>query len=203
MKQFTTPDLEYDYNALEPYFDTETMKIHHDKHQVGYTTKLNNALESQPELFEKTPEEILANLNMVNENIRLAVKNNGGGHVHHSFFWSILRPGQENNLPSGKLLEAMTTTFGSWDKFKEEFSNKALTTFGSGWTWLSLASDKLIIETTPNQDSPYTLGHTPILCLDVWEHAYYLKYQNRRNEYIENFFPIINWNKVAEKFNKK
>ena len=138
MNQFITPNLEYDYNALEPYIDEETMKIHHDKHHAGYTTKLNNALESQPELYKKTAEEILANLDLVNEDKRLAVKNNGGGHVHHNFFWEILRPGKDNNMPEGELLDAITNTFGSWDKFKKEFSNTALTTFGSGWTWLSL-----------------------------------------------------------------
>jgi len=182
MKKFTTPDLPYAYNALEPFVDEETMRIHHDKHHVAYTTKLNKALEAQPELFEKNAEEILANLDTVNADIRPAVKNHGGGHVHHTLFWQIMRPGTDANKPKGELMSAIESAFGSWDKFRAEFTTAAMTVFGSGWAWLSLAEGKLIIEKTSNQDSPYSLSHQPILGLDVWEHAYYLKYQNRRAE---------------------
>jgi len=202
-KQFTTPELSYAYDALEPYIDKETMMIHHDKHHVTYTTNLNKALEKYPDWFDKSIENILSNLNAVPEDIRLAVKNHGGGHLHHNIFWEILGPAKDNNLPSGKLLEAIEKNFGSFDKFKEELNNAATTVFGSGWAWLSLVDNKLVIEKTANQDSPYSLGHTPLLGIDVWEHAYYLKYQNRRAEYLQNFWPIINWSKVEEKFLKQ
>ncbi len=202
MKQFKTPDLPYKYNALEPYIDETTMQIHHDKHHVTYTTNFNNALESQPDLFNKSAEEILADINQVNEAIRIAVKNHGGGHVHHALFWEIMRPGKKNNKPSGELLEAIKQTFKTWESFQKDFAQIAMTVFGSGWAWLSLVDGKLIIEKTANQDSPYSLGHTPLMGIDVWEHAYYLKYQNRRAEFIENFWPVINWDKVSERFNK-
>jgi len=200
VKQFITPELPYSYDALEPYIDKETMIIHHDKHHVTYTTNLNKALEKYPEFFDKTIESILSDLNSVPEDVRLAVKNHGGGHLHHNIFWETLGPATKNTLATGELLKAIEQTFGSFDKLKEELTLSATTVFGAGWTWLSLAGDKLIIEKTANQDSPYSLGHIPLLGIDVWEHAYYLKYQNRRAEYLQNFWPIINWSKVNDKF---
>jgi Fe-Mn family superoxide dismutase len=200
MNKFTTPDLPYAYNALEPYIDEETMKIHHDKHHVAYTTNFNKALEAYPDIAQLSAEEILKNLASLPEEIRPAVKNHGGGHVHHSFFWEIMAPAKENNQPTGDLLAAIIKTFGSLEKFKEEFTTTAMTVFGSGWAWLSMSDGKLMIEKTSNQDSPYSLGHQPILGIDVWEHAYYLKYQNRRVEFVESFFNVINWLKVAEKY---
>ncbi len=200
MEKFTTPSLPYEYNALEPYMDEETMKVHHDKHHVAYTTNFNKALENNPELFDKTAEEILQDIDNVHEEIKTAVKNHGGGHVHHSILWETIRHGKENNLPEGELLEAINNTFESFDNFKEELTKASMAMFGSGWAWLSLDNDKLIIEKTLNQDSPYSLNHIPLFGIDVWEHAYYLKYQNRRNEFVENFFKIINWDKVQEKY---
>lgn len=200
MNKFDTPALPYAYNALEPYIDEETMKIHHDKHHVAYTTNFNKALENYPEIAQQSAEKILKNLDSLPEEIKLAVKNHGGGHVHHSFFWEIMAPAKENNQPTGDLLEAITKTFGSLEKFKEEFTAAAMTVFGSGWAWLSVVDGKLIIEKTSNQDSPYSLGHEPILGIDVWEHSYYLKYQNRRVEFVESFFNVINWLKVAENY---
>jgi Fe-Mn family superoxide dismutase len=200
MKKFATPPLPYAYNALEPYIDEETMKIHHDKHHVAYTTNFNKALENHPTLSEKSAEEILASIDSLPEEIRVAVKNHGGGHVHHSFFWEIMAPAKKNNQPNDGLLEAIIKTFGSLEKFKEEFTTAAMTVFGSGWAWLSVVDGQLIIEKTGNQDSPWSLGHQPILGIDVWEHSYYLKYQNRRAEFVENFFNVINWQKVAENY---
>lgn len=200
MKQFITPDLPYDYKALEPFVDEATMHIHHDKHHVAYTTNLNKALEAQPELWEKNIEDILSNLNQVKEDIRPAVKNHGGGHYHHGFFWEIMRPPRDNNSPEADLAQAIDQTFGSFAKFKEEFSQSAMSVFGSGWAWLNWDGQKLIIEKTANQDSPLSLGRTPIMTLDVWEHAYYLQYQNRRVEFVEAFWPIINWAKANENY---
>jgi len=200
MSKFETPALPYDYNALEPYIDEATMKIHHNKHHVAYTTNFNKALEAYPKIAEQSAEDILTNIDSLPEEIRQAVKNHGGGHVHHSFFWEIMTPADQSGQPEGELLQTMNDAFGSFEKFKEEFTKAAMTTFGSGWAWLSVADNKLIIEQTSKQDSPYSLGHTPILGIDVWEHAYYLKYQNRRAEFVENFFNVINWLKVAEKY---
>ncbi|MFA5126792.1 MAG: superoxide dismutase [Patescibacteria group bacterium] len=199
-KQFITPELPYGYNALEPYIDEATMRVHHDKHHATYTTNLNKALEKYPDFFDKTIEDILSNLNLIPEDIRLTVKNHGGGHLHHNILWQIMGPADENTHPKDELLATINKHFGSLDKFKEEFNNAASTVFGSGWAWLSLNDNKLIIEKTANQDSPYSLGHTPLLGIDVWEHAYYLKYQNRRAEYIQNFWSVINWSVVAKKF---
>ena len=198
MNKFATPALPYDYNALEPYIDEATMKIHHDKHHVAYTTNFNKALETYPKIADQSAEDILKNIDSLPEDIKIAVKNHGGGHVHHSFFWEIMAPAGKGGQPEGELLQAINETFGSLDKFKEEFTTAAMTVFGSGWAWLSVAGGKLIIEKTSKQDSPYSLGHTPILGIDVWEHAYYLKYQNRRAEFVENFFNVINWKKVAK-----
>ena len=200
MTKFKTPPLPYDYNALEPYIDEETMKIHHDKHHVAYTTNFNLALEKYPKLAEQSAEDILRNIETVPEDARAAVKNHGGGHVHHGLFWEILAPAVDSGEPEGELVQAIVDSFDSLDKFKEEFGKTAMTVFGAGWAWLSVAEGKLIIEKTSNQDSPYSLGHTPILGIDVWEHAYYLKYQNRRAEFVENFWRVINWKEVGEKF---
>lgn len=200
VKKFETPALPYDYNALEPYIDEATMKIHHDKHHVAYTTNFNKALGGHPELANQSAEEILKNLNSLPEDIRAAVRNHGGGHAHHSLFWEIMTPADKSGQPQGELLQALNDAFGSVEKFKEQLNQAAMGVFGAGWAWLSLADGQLIIEKTSNQDSPYSLGHTPLLGIDVWEHSYYLKYQNRRQEFVDNFFNIINWEKVAAKY---
>ena len=198
MPKFETPPLQYDYNALEPFVNEAIMKVHHDKHHIAYTTNFNKALEAYPELFDKTGVEILKDLSHLPKDIKTAVRNHGGGHVHHSFFWEILQPAQEDNKSPSELLKLIEENFTSFEKFQEEFEKSSLTLFGSGWTWLSLVDEKLIIENTPNQDSPYSLNHKPILTLDIWEHAYYLKYKNVRLDYIKNFWPVINWTKVTE-----
>ena len=196
---YELPKLEYDYNALEPYIDEQTMRIHHTKHHQGYVDKLNGALEKVPELKDKPVEELLKNLNSVPEAIRTAVRNNGGGHANHSLFWQVLK--KNGGEPTGKLLEAIKKRWGSFDHFKTEFVNLASTLFGSGWVWLVKAEDNCLeLTTTSNQDNPLSQGKTPILGLDVWEHAYYLKYQNKRPDYINAFFNIINWDKVTELF---
>lgn len=189
--------LPYEYNSLEPYIDEQTMKLHHDKHHQTYTDKLNAALEKHPELKFEHVEELLINLNKVPEDIRTAVKNHGGGFSNHNFFWEIMKKGVKFD---GEIKNAIEEKFGSFEKFKEEFSNAAVGLFGSGWAWLVVNDGKLEIVTTSNQDSPLSHGKIPILTLDVWEHAYYLKYQNRRAEFVENFFHLINWKKVNEKF---
>ena len=194
------PELGYGYDALEPFIDAKTMEIHHGKHHQGYVDKLNKALEGKKDLQGKKVEELLKELNKIPEDIRTAVRNNGGGHANHSFFWPLLKKNVEFK---GEVAEAIKKRFGSFEKFKEEFSNSAAGRFGSGWAWLVLNSGKLEIMSTANQDSPLSEGKIPVLGLDVWEHAYYLKYQNRRPEYIEAFFKIINWNKVDEHFKAK
>ena len=193
---FELPPLPYAYDALEPNIDAKTMEIHHTKHHQGYTDKLNAALEKAPELAEKSAEEILRNIDSVPEEIRTAVINNGGGFVNHSLFWEILSPDKQE--PSGAVLEAINKAFSSFDSFKEKFAEEAMGRFGSGWAWLVVSDGKLEVINSPNQDSPLMDGKVPVLGLDVWEHAYYLNYQNRRNEYVEAFFNIINWNKVNE-----
>ncbi len=199
------PKLPYAYDALEPYIDAKTMEIHHSKHHQTYTDKFNAGLEKHPELFEKTPEDLLKDLSQVPEDIRQIVINHGGGYVNHNLFWELLRPGQENNAPSGTLLEAINKSFTSFEAFKTAFTTEASAKFGSGWTWLCIdhtdkQSDtkKLIIISTSNQDSPLSKGLTPIMALDIWEHAYYLKHQNRRPEYIENWWKVANWSKAEE-----
>ncbi len=189
------PDLPYAYDALEPYFDKETMEIHHTKHHQTYVTKLNGALENFVDLQDKTAEELISKLDMIPEKIRTAVRNHGGGHANHTLFWNILK---KDVKFEGKVADLINNDFGSFDKFKEQFSNKAALVFGSGWTWLVVGVSGLEIVTTPNQDSPLSGGQTPLLGLDVWEHAYYLKYQNRRPEYIKAFFNVVNWEKVDE-----
>ncbi|MBI4919649.1 superoxide dismutase [archaeon] len=189
------PKLSYEYNALEPYIDEQTMRIHHTKHHQTYVDKLNAALEKFPELQKKSVEDLLKNLNSVPEAGRTAVRNHGGGHHNHSLFWQLLK---KDVALKGEVEKAIKTKFGSFDKFKEDFTNAALGVFGSGWAWLVWNSKELEIITTPNQESPLSQGKTPLLGLDVWEHAYYLKYQNRRNEFIGAFFNVINWEKVNE-----
>lgn len=195
------PKLPYDYYALEPFIDARTMELHHTKHHQTYVNKLNEALAKAPELQGKSLEELLSNLEAVPELIRAAVRNHGGGHYNHSLFWPSLRPsglgGQVDALPSGEVEKTINKNFGNFEKFKEQFSAAAIGIFGSGWTWLVKdSSGTLSIMTTPNQDTPLAAEKKPVLGLDVWEHAYYLKYQNRRPEYIEAFWNIINWDFV-------
>lgn len=193
------PALTYEYNALEPFIDEQTMRIHHDKHHQAYVDKLNGALQNFPDLQQKTVEELVANLKSLPKDVQEAVQNFGSGHLNHSFFWQILK---KDVQPAGAVVDAITKKFKSFDKFKEEFTKEAASLFGSGWTWLVLSKGKLKIVSTPNQDSPLTAGKILLLGLDVWEHAYYLKYQNKRAEYINAFFSIINWGKVNELFEK-
>ncbi len=195
---FNTPDLPYAYNALEPNIDEATMKVHHDKHHVGYTTKLNNAIEGT-EYAEWPIAKLIRELGKLPENIRGAVRNNGGGHYNHALFWPTLSA-NGGGEPTGALGDAIKSAFGSFDEFKKQFAAAATGRFGSGWAWLVVSNGKLEITSTPNQDNPLTEGKTPILGLDVWEHAYYLKYQNRRPEYVENWFNVINWDQVAQNF---
>ncbi len=194
---YTTPDLPYAYDALEPYIDRMTMEVHHDKHHTGYTSKLNAALEGSG--FEgKEIEELIRGVDSLPEKIKTAVRNNGGGHYNHSLFWEFLSP-SGGGKPEGRLIEAINSSFGSYDDFVSAFSAAAAARFGSGWAWLvSDAKGTLSVISTANQDNPLSQGLTPLLGLDVWEHAYYLKYQNRRPEYIENFFKVVNWKKSAE-----
>jgi superoxide dismutase, Fe-Mn family len=194
---FTLPPLPYPSDALEPHIDKQTMEIHHGKHHNAYVTNLNKALESAPDLANKSIEELLANnLAAVPENIKTAVRNNGGGHANHSFFWPILA-GNAGGAPIGNVKSAIESTFGSFDTFKEKFNTAAASRFGSGWAWLVKdASGKFDVYSTANQDSPLMEGKTPILGLDVWEHAYYLKYQNRRPDYVAAWWNVVNWNEV-------
>jgi len=196
---YSLPQLPYAYDALEPHIDKETMNIHHTKHHNTYVTNLNNALEGNADLLSKSVEELVSNLDAVPEAARTAVRNNGGGHANHSLFWEIISPTGGGN-PSGDLASAIDSKFGSFESFKEEFSKAATTRFGSGWAWLVVNNGELEVTSTPNQDSPLMEGKTPILGLDVWEHAYYLNYQNRRPEYINAFFNVINWEEVAKRY---
>ena len=196
--KYTLPALGYDYNALEPFIDAKTMEIHHTKHHQAYVNNLNAALEKHPE-FNLDLEVFLKDLNLVPEDIRTAVRNNGGGHFNHAFFWDLLKV-NNGALPEGDLLAAINRDFGSFDNFKDLFSKAAATRFGSGWAWLILNNEgKLEVTSTPNQDTPLAEGK-PLLGLDVWEHAYYLNYQNRRPDYVSAFFQIVDWNKVAKHF---
>ena len=201
MNFFKLPDLPYAYNALEPYIDEETMKLHHDKHHAGYTAKLNSAIENDASVNKKSIEEILSSLDDLDEAIRKAVTNNGGGFYNHSVFWEIMAT-KKDQEPDGELLAALNKSFSSYEKFKELFTEVAGNHFGSGWAWLVLSKGKLEIIDTNNQDSPISLGKNPILTLDVWEHAYYLKYQNRRPEYIEAWWHVVNWTEVQKRFEK-
>lgn len=192
---FELPKLPYAYDALEPHIDKETMEIHHTKHHNTYVTKLNDAVKGT-DLESKSIEDIVKNLNSVPDDIRTAVQNNGGGHYNHSLFWELLTPNASE--PSGEVVDAISSTFGSLDKFKEEFAAAAAGRFGSGWAWLVVDNGELAIVSTPNQDNPISEGKLPILGLDVWEHAYYLNYQNRRPDYINAFWNVVNWGKVNE-----
>jgi len=196
---FELPQLPYAYDALAPHIDKETMNIHHTKHHNTYVTNLNAALEGNEELLSKSVEEIVANLDAVPEEKRTAVRNNGGGHANHSLFWTIISP-NGGGQPTGDLAEAITSKFGSFDSFKEEFAKAATTRFGSGWAWLVVNNGEIEITSTPNQDSPLSEGKTPIIGLDVWEHAYYLNYQNRRPEYINAFWNVVNWDEAAKRY---
>ncbi|MFN3152262.1 superoxide dismutase [Bremerella sp.] len=195
---YTLPDLPYAYDALEPHIDARTMEIHHSKHHAAYIAKVNAAIEGT-DLEAKSIEDLVTGINSVPENIRGAVRNNGGGHANHSLFWTIMKPGG-GGAPSGDLASAIDSELGGFDKFKEDFSNAAATRFGSGWAWLVVSGGKLEVMSTPNQDSPLMEGKTPILGLDVWEHAYYLNYQNKRPDYIAAFFNVINWDEVASRY---
>mgnify|MGYP001608837827 CR=1 FL=1 len=195
---FVLPKLPYDYNALEPYIDEQTMRIHHTKHHQAYTDKFNAALEGHPELQKKTAEQLVKNMLDIPEAIRVAVHNHGGGFVNHSFFWQIMSP--EKQSPADEVAKAINKTFVSFDKFKEQFSNAAAGVFGSGWAWLVLNGKQLEIMTTPNQTSPLNLDRTPLLGIDVWEHSYYIKYQNRRPEYIAAWWNVVNWEEVEKHF---
>ncbi|CAM3559190.1 MULTISPECIES: superoxide dismutase [Saccharibacillus] len=197
---FELPALPYSNDALEPHIDAQTMEIHHDRHHNTYVTNLNAALESAPELQSKSLEELIGDLDSVPESIRTAVRNNGGGHHNHSLFWTVIGP-NGGGAPSGALAEAIDSDLGGFDKFKEDFAKAATTRFGSGWAWLVVGKDgKLAVTSTPNQDSPLFEGLTPILGLDVWEHAYYLKFQNKRPDYISTFWNVVNWDEVSKRF---
>ncbi|HFU5903367.1 TPA: superoxide dismutase [Enterococcus faecium] len=196
---YTLPDLPYAYHALEPYIDEETMHLHHDKHHNTYVTNLNAAIEKYPELGEKTIEELLSDMDAIPTDIKTAVRNNGGGHANHSFFWEIMAP-NAGGEPTGEIKEAINEAFGDFSSFKEEFKKAAAGRFGSGWAWLVMENGKLAITSTANQDSPLMEGKTPILGLDVWEHAYYLKYKNVRPDYIAAFWNVINWDEVNKRF---
>ena len=200
---FTLPPLGYDYTALEPHIDEQTMRIHHDKHHAAYVTNVNAALDGESALQSLSIERLLGDLGQVPEAKRMAVRNNGGGHYNHTLFWDIMAPGGAK-APEGRLAAAITGAFGSFDAFKEQFAKACTTRFGSGWGWLVRAADgKLSIESTPNQDSPIMAGKYAVLGCDVWEHAYYLKYQNRRPDYLAAWWNVVNWSRVAVRFEAK
>jgi Fe-Mn family superoxide dismutase len=196
---FELPPLPYDYSALEPYIDEATMKLHHDKHHQAYITKLNDAVAKHADLAKHSPEDLLKNLDSLPEDVRGPIRNNGGGHVNHTMFWQIMKP-QGGGEPTGKIGDQIKKDFGSFADFKKTFNEKTAAQFGSGWGWLLWDGSKLIITTTPNQDSPLTQGHYPILGNDVWEHAYYLKYQNKRPDYLEAWWNVVNWLEVDKRF---
>ena len=193
------PALPYDYNALEPHIDEQTMRIHHDKHHAAYVTNLNAALEKAPDLQNKSIEDLLKGINSVPEEIRTAVRNNGGGHANHTMFWEIMGP-KGGGEPTGAIGEAIKSTFGGFDSFKEQMNKAGATRFGSGWAWLVDAGGKLSIESTANQDSPIMEGKKPLIGIDVWEHAYYLKYQNKRPDYLAAWWNVVNWDAVNKRF---
>jgi len=200
---FTLPPLPYDYNALEPHIDEQTMRIHHDKHHAAYVNNLNVALEPHAALQSKSLEELIANLDALPEGIRTPVRNNGGGHWNHTFFWEIMAPGGAKE-PTGALADAINKLSGSFSAFKEAFNKAGVGRFGSGWAWLTRdKAGALAIESTPNQDSPIMAGKTAILGCDVWEHAYYLKYQNRRPDYLAAWWNVVNWSEVGKRFDKR
>ena len=195
---FELPELPYDHSALEPYIDAHTMEIHHTKHHAAYISKVNAALEAHPDFSSRQIEELLSEVDSLPESIRTAVINNGGGHANHTLFWQIMGP-DGGGVPAGELGEAIAGSFGSFEAFQKEFEDAAATRFGSGWAWLVVTGDGgLMVYSTPNQDSPLMEGNTPILGLDVWEHAYYLNYQNRRPDYIGAWWNVVNWDQVAQ-----
>jgi len=197
---FELPKLPYTFSALEPFIDAQTMEIHHDKHHQAYVDKLNAAIANDPSLTGKTIEEILSDTSKINEDIRKAVINNGGGHLNHSIFWEVMAPNipfDQESVIGKKIIE----TFTDFESFKEKFSNTAVGRFGSGWAWLTLDHGQLEVVDTPNQDTPISIGKTPLLCIDVWEHAYYLKYQNKRADYVQAWWNVVNWKKVEENLN--
>jgi Fe-Mn family superoxide dismutase len=198
---FALPPLPYAYDALEPYIDARTMEIHHDKHHAGYVRKLNAAVESTPSLSGQSLEAMLGDLNAVPESARTAIRNNGGGDYNHTLFWQVMTK-NGGGTPKGNLGSSIDKSFGSFSAFSDQFTKAALTQFGSGWAWLTLGDGKLRIESTPNQDTPLSAGHTPLLGIDVWEHAYYLKYQNKRADYVAAWFNVINWDFVSGRFEK-
>jgi Fe-Mn family superoxide dismutase len=198
---FEVPPLPYDYNALDPHIDEETMHLHHDKHHAAYVNNLNAAIEKHPELQGKSAEELITDLNAVPEDIRTAVRNNGGGHVNHSMFWQIMGP-NGGGQPTGAIADAINAAFGSFDNLKAQFNDAGVKRFGSGWAWLVKdANGNLSVVSTANQDNPMSDGQTPILGNDVWEHAYYLKYQNRRPEYLNAWWNVVNWDEVNRRYN--
>ena len=197
---FTLPELPYDYNAFEPHFDEETMRIHHDKHHATYVENLNKTLIGHEDLLAMDINELVKGLDKVPNEIRVKVRNNAGGHANHSLFWTLMLPAQRASSPVGRLKESIDRTFGDFETFQEKFTESALGRFGSGWAWLILDGSDLTIVDTPNQDSPLMEGKTPLLGLDVWEHAYYLKYQNRRAEYIEAWWHVVNWQRAEDLF---
>ncbi|HEY8535716.1 MAG TPA: superoxide dismutase [Vicinamibacterales bacterium] len=197
----TLPPLPYDFGALEPHIDAQTMQIHHGKHHQAYVNNLNAALEKYPDLQSKSAEDLIRDLNAIPEDIRTAVRNNGGGHVNHSMFWKLMSP-NGGGKPTGALAQAIDQSFGSFDAFKEQFTKAAVGRFGSGWAWLIDNDGKLSVESTANQDNPIMEGKKPILGLDVWEHAYYLKYQNRRPDYVNAWWNVVNWEEVARLFGR-
>lgn len=200
MAKHELPALPYAFDALEPHIDKQTMEIHHGRHHQTYVNNLNKALEGHADLAEKSLEDLLRNLDEVPESIRGAVRNNGGGHANHTLFWQIMSPNGGGN-PTGEIASAIDSTFGSFDKFKEEFTTAAMTRFGSGWAWLVVKKDgSLAVTSTPNQDTPLMEGDTPILGIDVWEHAYYLNYQNKRPAYIEAWWNVVNWDEVNKRY---
>ncbi len=199
MSYYELPDLPYAYDALEPFIDTQTMQLHHDKHHAAYVNNLNAAIEKHPELASRSLEELLRDLNAVPEDIRTVIRNHGGGAWNHTFFWHIMAP-NAGGAPSGALAQAVEAAFGSFENFKAEFEKAANGRFGSGWAWLVKYNGGLSIVSTPNQDNPLSEGMVPILGLDVWEHAYYLKYQNRRAEYVTNWWNVVNWEEVARRY---
>jgi Fe-Mn family superoxide dismutase len=192
---YELPPLPYDYNALEPHIDEQTMRIHHDKHHATYIAKLNAALEGHDDLATKNIDQLVSDLGSVPEAIRGAVRNNGGGHANHAMFWQLMAPAGGGS-PTGKVAEVITSVFGSYEAFTEQFATAAATRFGSGWAWLVDGGDTLSVESTPNQDTPLMEGKKPILGIDVWEHAYYLNYQNRRPDYVKAWLNVINWDEV-------
>jgi len=197
----SVPPLPYDYNALEPHIDEQTMRIHHDKHHAAYVTNLNAALEKAPNLQQKSVDDLIRGISSVPEEIRTAVRNNGGGHVNHTMFWQVMAP-KAGGPPTGAIADAINSSFGSFDAFKEQFSKAGVGRFGSGWAWVVDAGGKLMIESTPNQDNPMMDGKKPVFGVDVWEHAYYLKYQNRRPDYLAAWWNVVNWAEINKRLGK-